>query len=792
MDGQDDEHGTRERLKQIEALLQSVMQHQSEEASAREAWKRDILHALGKTGDGDGLAQQSDSSRARVAHPQPSPSPPADSAAEEERSEDGGFGDSFGKASNRKAAERALAVKQMPRDARVAELQAIEGARLRRLSEDYGKPPSPTVSPALPPAPCAQRRPSLGTVIKLRRGSTTAPRFGARKRSEEKTPEAKDFTTQRRPSYFDAIASGSKPLEEAYRLFEVDSSEAESRESRDAVGERRGSGLAPGDSVGERRGSGLAPGDRAEGASQSLRPPQGRVRRESREVTHLSAPSIAFLPRRSSYDARRLSGASATSFQSCVHAMPHLSSHHSSSPSMSPFHAAGQHARKTMEELHAFGNAIGSGAPEVVGREEELRSLLRWDTEVGALLDEMKKEQLKQMQADERGKCRRSSLNVPRRLSMVGAARTRSEESYSHLTDTSDLTRPRRFILTADGRGRHAIDWLATCFIWYTVVSVPVCALVLPGWRGWWALNGVCDGVFVLHAIANCLTSFEDNLLGIEVFAPRAIIKRYLRNFVVLDLLPVVPLDYALRGQLVGPAAAPLDLGNLCRFVRLLKMAAWTRRHHTAMLAADATAARAISDVLNPSVLTLLSLLLSLLFLWHYVACIYYYLSDVDDLGGVHGQDSSALFRGGAFSPPPLLAGRGLIVRYVRLRARAQPLLPITPSHYYTPPFLAPMRTRPPARHAHARPLSLYRAHRPLLLARPSRAMTLSRRRPPCAWRSGAPPPPRRCMPTTGQSLSRHRSPTRCRTRCLSSSSRSSSQPAVCLCFLSSSVRRPL
>ena len=112
MDGQDDEHGTRERLKQIEALLQSVMQHQSEEASAREAWKRDVLHALGKTGDGDGLAQQSDSSRARVAHPQPSPSPPADSAAEEERSEDGGFGDSFGKASNRKAAERALAVKK--------------------------------------------------------------------------------------------------------------------------------------------------------------------------------------------------------------------------------------------------------------------------------------------------------------------------------------------------------------------------------------------------------------------------------------------------------------------------------------------------------------------------------------------------------------------------------------------------------------------------------------------------------------------------------------------------------
>ena len=156
-----------------------------------------------------------------------------------------------------------------------------------------------------------------------------------------------------------------------------------------------------------------------------------------------------------------------------------------------------------------------------------------------------------------------------------------------------------------------------------------------------------------------------------------------MRQFLLIDLLPILPFDYALRGVQIGPASASLNLGDICRSLRLAKVAAWTRRHHTAILAADAMAERAASDIANPSVsvfphptrlhaaprtgrhqpvrapdahpyltprmlhprvhvpmkhaqvLTLLSLLLSLLFLWHYIACVYFYLSDVR-VGGWH------------------------------------------------------------------------------------------------------------------------------------------------------------
>ena len=57
------------------------------------------------------------------------------------------------------------------------------------------------------------------------------------------------------------------------------------------------------------------------------------------------------------------------------------------------------------------------------------------------------------------------------------------------------------------------------------------------------------------------------------------------------------------------------------------------------------------------------SLILSLLCLWHYVACGYFYLSDPERNAQI---DPATLFRGGAFSPPPQIASSGLAVRYVQ------------------------------------------------------------------------------------------------------------------------------
>ena len=50
---------------------------------------------------------------------------------------------------------------------------------------------------------------------------------------------------------------------------------------------------------------------------------------------------------------------------------------------------------------------------------------------------------------------------------------------------------------------------------------------------------------------------------------------RYVRGWLLLDLLPLLPLDYALAGRIVGNAPTTLDLGHAFRSLRLAKLHRW-------------------------------------------------------------------------------------------------------------------------------------------------------------------------------------------------------------------------
>ena len=439
------EQGTEDRLRRIEALLQRLLQSQSEGTKACDS-------ALSKPSADDAASTLPGDSKGKDPQDLARPSTPQIDTVEAERLEERGASDGlFG---------RKQRVDMMPRDARLAELQAIEFSKMRRLSEDYAKQP-PLLSQLVP-----ARRPSLATIMKMRRGSMDvvaqpAGRFQRRGVSEDfaADPRTAQTVSRRRPSFCDTIASGSRPLEDSFRLYALDNSDADSATESTA-------GLGGGDAPALSRAKGAHP--------PTLSAPMHSCfpRRSSLDARRFSNASVSF-------DARRLSNASITSFQSAIHSHPHLSPH---SPGVSPAWAAGQHARKTMEELHAIGNAIGSGGPDTATRDEELRSLVRWDVQVGSLLDQMKQEQLSQMQEDEalkasqphgsraspaacagrRARSRRESSRGVKRLSAARDSMMRSSHdshaAYSRVTDTSELTRPRRFILTAGGAKRRAIE----------------------------------------------------------------------------------------------------------------------------------------------------------------------------------------------------------------------------------------------------------------------------------------------------------------------------------------------
>lgn len=136
---------------------------------------------------------------------------------------------------------------------------------------------------------------------------------------------------------------------------------------------------------------------------------------------------------------------------------------------------------------------------------------------------------------------------------------------------------------------------------------------MISDWRGWWALNGVCDLVFVGDIVGCFCSSYEDGLLGIEVHTPRLIARRYIRSWLLLDVLPIIPLDYAMRG-IYGASMPDLDIGDAMRVLRMLKIIRWFRKRHNGAFTGDPNA----THFINPSVLTLVHLILSLIISWHW------------------------------------------------------------------------------------------------------------------------------------------------------------------------------
>jgi CRP-like cAMP-binding protein len=247
-----------------------------------------------------------------------------------------------------------------------------------------------------------------------------------------------------------------------------------------------------------------------------------------------------------------------------------------------------------------------------------------------------------------RGRAFAKSMRVaPISADTVGETKARA---LGDLTRTSELTRPRRFMLPPNGTVRRLMNTLLTVLIYYTLIATPLTACFLgptapPGWD---TVNVICDLVFFTDILLTFRTSVPNRLLGIVITSPRRVASTYVKSWFALDLIASLPIDYIIQGgarRLQGASGFQLvRVLKALRFVRMYKENARTLEQHLA--SADAFA-------LNPSVKTLGKLLLSLCLYWHWIACVYYYLSLESSSLSV-----SSRWAGGDWNPPGPLLGR--------------------------------------------------------------------------------------------------------------------------------------
>ena len=223
------------------------------------------------------------------------------------------------------------------------------------------------------------------------------------------------------------------------------------------------------------------------------------------------------------------------------------------------------------------------------------------------------------------------------------------------LYQTAALAAPRRFILMPGSHAKLAWDLLIAVCVCYSVVTVPLLISFLDETTvgmGMLSVNALVDGIFILDILCTFRTSYEDSLHGIIITSPRHIARRYLTSFFLIDFLAALPLDLIL---LASESFQTVEFKSVARFNKLLRLLRIFKLMRVLSFAATHGFASS-----NPSLITLLKLLFSLVLMWHWVACGHYYFAitaSIDDPTYTPGA--------GVWLPPEHLAAPTASMRYL-------------------------------------------------------------------------------------------------------------------------------
>lgn len=124
------------------------------------------------------------------------------------------------------------------------------------------------------------------------------------------------------------------------------------------------------------------------------------------------------------------------------------------------------------------------------------------------------------------------------------------------------------------------------------------------------------DAIFLLDVALNCLTAYteEDGTVQTD---HRAILRRYARSWLLVDLVSAVPASFDAGSPHVNRLLLAL------KFVKILRLVRFVRYMDS----------KEVAMLFTPSMLRLVNTLVFLTWVWHVLACIYWYISKRQGLG---------------------------------------------------------------------------------------------------------------------------------------------------------------
>ena len=194
--------------------------------------------------------------------------------------------------------------------------------------------------------------------------------------------------------------------------------------------------------------------------------------------------------------------------------------------------------------------------------------------------------------------------------------RSRSRRSlFEGLANTAEMSKNRWYILSANGTKLRCWESLTQIFIFCMCVLEPVnVSRIFDDVQGMEVLSGYFDLHLTVDMFLHFFTAYDDDLRDIQVTSLSYIFHRYTHSWFLIDLLTVLPID-----RFASVSGAGSDVTHAMRMIKILTA-------HRLISGRSQQTSLPGSTALNPSLMTLWKLILTVIFVWHWTACIYWAL----------------------------------------------------------------------------------------------------------------------------------------------------------------------
>jgi len=229
----------------------------------------------------------------------------------------------------------------------------------------------------------------------------------------------------------------------------------------------------------------------------------------------------------------------------------------------------------------------------------------------------------KEVIREEKDKARKKALDDGTKKEIDFISEGVKKKAKKWETKAQKRVKERRYVI--DPRAKWKLYWDVLCgvLIIYSVIVIPFRLFFeRPEATGFsFAFDWTIDALFLIDMIFSFKTGYMSKH-GHLVMAPRRIMHSYLRTWFIVDFFSTIPFDTIINALFKLPKSQlrTIKLIRILRLFRLAKLAKLVSRGSLQLLLA----------MINPAVLRLVNLIVSIMFVAHFLACFWAAVNECD------------------------------------------------------------------------------------------------------------------------------------------------------------------